>query len=286
VLQICRDQRIQVLFPIIDEELPLFADAAFTLARAGVHVVTNPPEVVRRASDKWRTYQWCREHGVRCPQTWMPSDSGFTFPAVVKPRSGRGSVGVSVVRDERALEHHLAQRQDRIIQEYVEGPEYTVDILADAGGKVISAVPRERLVTKAGMCTKGRTVSDRRLIDAAVRIAELFPLTPRGNVQLKCSPRDGEYYLIEVNPKFGAGLPLTTAAGVNMPLLLLRMLRGEPVPRMVGQFRENLVMLRHWAEVFVKEEQEGGAPCAFSSPEERVSSAPTSSSNWSEPGTG
>jgi carbamoyl-phosphate synthase large subunit len=141
------------------------------------------------------------------------------------------------------------------VQEWIDGPEYTVDVMMDGNGRVLSAVPRERLLTKAGMCVKGRTSRRPQLLDLSVDIAERFPLTPRGNLQFKQSRKDGRYYLIEVNPKFGAGLPLTTAAGVNMPLLLLKMALGETVPPMLGQFKDGLVMLRHWAECFVPSEE-------------------------------
>jgi carbamoyl-phosphate synthase large subunit len=246
-----------VVFPIIDEELQLFADHAARFAAEGIQVITNSADTVRVAKDKWLTYQWCQREGVRAPTTWIAGRREITlsFPVVVKPRAGRGSVGVHLAQNARELEHELGRGEDLLIQEYVDGPEFTVDILTDQDGLVVSAVPRERLMTKAGMCVKGRTVSRPQLLELSVRVAEAFPLTPRGNLQFKQSRRDGEYYLIEVNPKFGAGLPLTTAAGVNMPLLLLKRLQGETIPPMIGQFRKDLVMLRHWAEVFAPAEE-------------------------------
>jgi carbamoyl-phosphate synthase large subunit len=257
VLEVCRFHHIEVVFPIIDEELQVFADHANRFEAEDIRVITNSADAVRVAKDKWLTFQWCQRAGVRAPCTWMAGrrEIPISFPVVVKPRAGRGSVGVRVVQNQRELEYEVRDGRDLLIQEYVDGPEFTVDILTDPEGRVLSAVPRERLMTKAGMCVKGRTVSRPQLLDLSARAAEAFPLTPRGNLQFKQSRGDGEYYLIEVNPKFGAGLPLTTAAGVNMPLLLLKILRGETIPPMIGPFRNNLVMLRHWAEVFAPAEE-------------------------------
>jgi carbamoyl-phosphate synthase large subunit len=265
MLSVCHEQGVEVVFPIIDEELQVFADAAPRFAERGIAVITNAPEVVRVARDKWLTYGWCRQHEVLAPRTWLAAEppAAPTLPLVVKPRSGRGSVGVQVMRTAEELRERLAREPELLVQEFIEGPEFTVDILADREGRVLSAVPRERLMVKAGMCVKGRTVNDPRLLELSVHVAEEFGLTPRGNVQFCRSVRDGEYYLIEVNAKFGAGLPLTTAAGVNMPLLLLKMLRGDTragAPPSVGAFRSNLVMLRHWAEVFVAEDSLGDKP--------------------------
>jgi carbamoyl-phosphate synthase large subunit len=252
LLEVCRRNSVTVVFPIIDEELQFFADRSSDFGPHGIHVVTNSPAAVRVAKDKWLTAHWCGQHGVRTPRTWLPDrrEAAPQFPLVVKPRAGRGSAGVHLVSTEHELEYQLERGDHLLIQEYIDGPEFTVDILTDRGGKVLSAVPRERLMTKAGMCVKGRTINRTQLLELSVQIAEAFPLAPRGNIQFKQSRRDGEYYLIEVNPKFGAGLPLTTAAGVNMPLLILKMLRGETVAPMLGQFRSDLVMLRHWAEIF------------------------------------
>jgi carbamoyl-phosphate synthase large subunit len=253
VLEACRQFGVTVVFPIIDEELQLFADAAPQFAAHRIHVVTNPPEVVRVAKDKWLTHEWCLENAVQAPHAWLPNrlPVALRYPVIVKPRGGRGSAGVELARDAAELGYHLACGANLMIQEYIDGPEFTVDILADATGRVVSVVPRERLMTKAGMCVKGRTLNASSLLDLSVHVAEAFGLTPRGNVQFKQSRQDSRYYLIEVNPKFGAGLPLTTAAGVNMPLLILKMLAGERIAPMVGQFQNELVMLRHWTEVFL-----------------------------------
>jgi carbamoyl-phosphate synthase large subunit len=257
LLELCRRSHATALFPIIDEELQKVADAASDFVSRGVSVITNSPEAVRTARDKWLTFKWCRSQDVLTPESWLVNDPTFprVFPMVLKPRSGRGSVGVEIVRSERELEFYLARGGDLMIQQWIDGTEYTVDILGDRLGRVLSAVPRERLVTKAGMCVKGRTTRRAELLDLAVAVAERFPLTPRGNLQFKQSMQDRRYYLIEVNPKFGAGLPLTTAAGVNMPLLLLKMSLGAAVSPRIGEFRDGLVMLRHWAECFVASEE-------------------------------
>jgi carbamoyl-phosphate synthase large subunit len=76
-----------------------------------------------------------------------------------------------------------------------------------------------------------------------------LPLTPRGNIQ--CIDTGEEIVLIEVNPKFPASLPFTVAAGVNGPLLLVKMHLGEKLEPMLGKFVAGLVMLRYWQEIFV-----------------------------------
>ena len=250
MMEICRDEEVDILFPIIDEELQPFADAAGRFAEAGVRVVTNAPEAVRRARDKYRTYVHCREHAIRAPATWLAADlpDGLRYPLVVKPRMGRGSVGVSTVADRRDLDHALRHTPDAIVQEHVIGQEYTIDILGDFEGRVLAAVPKRRIETKAGMQVKGRVELDAALVAFGTAVSRAFGLAPRGNVQCIVGP-DGEITLVEVNPKFAASLPLTVAAGMNMPRLLAAMHLGRPVE--VPAVRDGVVMLRCWHEVFI-----------------------------------
>src|SRR5579862_9659322 len=74
VLEVCLERAVSVVFPIIDEELPLFAAAAPEFARHGIHVVTNSPAVVQTAGDKWETARWCRRHSIPAPRTWLAAE--------------------------------------------------------------------------------------------------------------------------------------------------------------------------------------------------------------------
>jgi carbamoyl-phosphate synthase large subunit len=254
VLEICKREGVNILFPVIDEELLIFAQNRGRFQEEGIRVITNDPDVVALAKDKYRTFEFCKREGIRVPETYLPhelpEEGRLAFPLIVKPRDGRGTVGVFKARNRRELDFFLDYVCNPMVQQFLDGAEYTIDILTDFQGRPISVVPKVRLETKAGMQVKGRTVKDDRLIDFGLMVIKKFGLVPRGNVQ--CILQDGEPSLIEVNPKFPASLPFTVAAGVNAPLLLLKMHRGEEVAPMIGRFRDGLVMLRCWQEVFIE----------------------------------
>jgi len=257
ILAICRQEQVQVVFPVIDEELQVFADHASRFMAEGIRVITNPPELVRVAKDKSLTARRCAELGVLAPSTLLKEDLGKVplppFPLVVKPRDGRGTVGVHVVRNQRELEFFVDQVSNPMIQQFIEGTEFTIDVLTDFDGNLISLVPKERLQVKAGMQVKGRTVKDSQLLDYGADIVKKFGVVPRGNIQC-IRAVNGSLYLIEINPKFPASLPFTIKAGVNGPLLLLKMHLGQKVPPMLGQFQENLVMMRVWRELYTHDQ--------------------------------
>jgi carbamoyl-phosphate synthase large subunit len=254
ILTICRQHQIHVVFPIIDEELQVFADHAPAFAAEGIRVITNPPETVRVAKDKFLTVRRCAELGVLAPPALLKEDLGSVplppFPLIVKPRGGRGSVGVQRACNQRELEFFVERVPNPIIQQFIEGPEFTIDVLTDFDGNLISLVPKERLLVKAGMQVKGRTVKDSQLLAYGAEIARKFAVVPRGNIQC-IRAVDGSLYLIEINPKFPASLPLTVQAGVNGPMLLLQMHLGQKIAPMLGQFQDNLVMMRVWRELYV-----------------------------------
>jgi carbamoyl-phosphate synthase large subunit len=255
VRDICRKERINIIFPIIDEELQLFADHAEALMREGIRVITNPPETVRIAKDKVLTSRRCAELGVLAPPTLMKEDLGVTplppFPLILKPRDGRGSVGIEIARNQREFDFFIDYLPQPMIQQFIEGTEYTIDVLTDFEGTLLSLVPKERMIVKSGMQTKGRTVKDQQLLDYAADIVQKFRLFPRGNVQC-IRDRDGKIWLVEINPKFPASLPFTLEAGVNAPLLLLKMHLGQRITPFVGQFEDNLVMVRVWKEFYIR----------------------------------
>lgn len=254
VRELCRRERVEVLFPIIDEELQVFADHAAAFAGDGIRVFTNAPETVRVARDKFLTTRRCAELGVLAPPTLLKEDLGRQplppFPLIVKPRDGRGSVGVQVARNARELEFFADYVPNPLIQQFIAGSEFTLDVLTDLEGRLLSLVPKERLQVKSGMQVKGRTVHDPQLLAYGADLARKFNLAPRANVQC-IRDAQGRLWLIEINPKFPASLPFTIAAGVNAPLALLKMHLGQPVPPMLGQFKAGLVMLRVWREFFI-----------------------------------
>jgi carbamoyl-phosphate synthase large subunit len=170
-----------------------------------------------------------------------------------KPRFGRGSVGARAVESPHDLESFLATHPDGLVQELVDGVELTVDVLADGKGKLLAAVPKERLEVKSGMATKSRTRALPELWPLCERIARAFGLAGIANFQFMGEP--GAWKLLEVNAKFATSLPLTVAAGVNLPLHMLELARGDYAHETPMAFTPGLLMLRCWQEHFVADDE-------------------------------
>jgi carbamoyl-phosphate synthase large subunit len=255
LLELCRDRGVEYVFPIIDEELPVWADARDRFVRAGVTVFVNPAACVGAARDKWLTIERCREHGIDCPQSYRAAEAraipASAFPLFAKPRFGRGSVGAQRIESARQLDDFLARHPDGVVQDLARGAELTVDVLVAGNGALLAAVPKERIEVKAGMATKSVTRALPALVPLLERIVRAFGVAGAANVQLIGG--DGGWKLLEVNPKFAASLPLTVAAGVNLPLHLLELARDEFARPTPLAFTAGLLMMRCWEEHFVRE---------------------------------
>jgi carbamoyl-phosphate synthase large subunit len=138
---------------------------------------------------------------------------------------------------------------DFLVQQYLPGAEYSIDVLADVAGHVVASVPRLRERVDSGVSVAGRTVHDSELERLGAAVATAAGLTYVANVQFR-RDADGRPALLEVNPRFPGTMPLTVASGIDMPLMALNSLRGRPLPSHVG-FRE-VAMVRYLEERFVE----------------------------------
>jgi carbamoyl-phosphate synthase large subunit len=149
--------------------------------------------------------------------------------------------------------HSLAEaakgRTNLIVQEVAEGREFTVDCFAASPGRVVAAVPRERIAIKAGVSVKGRTYRHPEIERIASTVVEKSGIVGPANVQGMLKD-DGSFSIIEMNPRFSGTLALTTASGINFASLLLDCIEGKAIADLRGLHRADVTMVRYWSEVF------------------------------------
>ncbi|AMY10393.1 carbamoyl phosphate synthase-like protein [Luteitalea pratensis] len=252
LLEVCDAHDAGILVPTIDDELETIAAAADRFAAAGVVVMGPGVETARVCRDKLRTAAHLQRHGIRVAATWSPAqvrDLELGPPLFIKPRCGRGSVGAFPIRTRDQLRFFLQYVADPVVQEYLEGPEFTIDLFCDMHGRPISAVPRERLVIRAGVTDRGRTVRSRDLMDLAVRCAAVLPF--RGAVNVQCRVVDGTPVIFEINPRFSGGIQLTVAAGADFAEWTIRVARGESLRPHLGEFTDALRMSSYETSLFL-----------------------------------
>jgi carbamoyl-phosphate synthase large subunit len=235
MLACCQDVGADVLIPTVDSELRPLDAARPDFERAGVALMLAPARALALTLDKLALARACAGV-VRVPRTECLDEAvdpaSWTYPVVVKPRTGSGSRDITAIVSADELKVALttaAPGSGFLVQEYLPGEEYSIDILADTDGRVVAGVPRVRARVDAGVCVAGRTLHDRELERFGATVAAAVGLAYIANVQVR-RDADGEPALLEVNPRVPGSLSLTIASGVDMPRLALDALRGRPLP--------------------------------------------------------
>jgi carbamoyl-phosphate synthase large subunit len=251
VILLCREHRIDLVIPIIDYEFPGWCKVAGQLREAGTTVVVSSASALARCMEKDRTYPYFRTLNVPTLATWRAqgiSDPGaLPFPVYLKPRCGRASLDNYKAENEDEYRLLVNRVPDAIVQPFTTGMEVTIDTLSDLQGKFLAASPRVRLEVKSGQAYRSRTFAAPELVDLARRIVEGLPIIGPSNIQ--CFLTDDGPRFFEINARFGAGSILSMHAGMNGPLALVDLARGQP-PRDLTA-RPEMLMLRYWQEVFV-----------------------------------
>ncbi len=251
---ICDVEDVNLIVPTIDDELPIFGRVRSRFESIGVEVAISSERTGLICNDKYETFRFCQENDIPAPRTILAADvfpESLKYPVIVKPRFGRGSVNVFTVHNDEQLRLFLNYVPDAVVQEFVEGTEFTVDILSDFNGRVISVVPRERLVIRAGVSDKGVTRRNQAVIDFAMDVGERLQIVGAANIQ--CKQKDDQITLIEVNPRFSGGIPLTLASGADFASWMVQMCAGIEMRPQIGKFQDGLAMLSFEESIFAKE---------------------------------
>lgn len=253
LLDIVKKNRVQVLIPGHQVELMPIAKAKTSFEKAGCTVIISDPSVIEICDDKLLTNKFLNEAGVKVPDSYTPDKlpSTVAFPVFLKERTGSGAVNAYKIESREELEFFLKKVEKPVIQSFLSGREFTVDVFCDLNKRPIVAVPRERILIKGGVITKSSIINDPVLIDQTMKIAAR--LGAIGPINIQCKLHEGQYYFFEINSRLAEALVVTLGAGVNFGVLLLRVLNGKSITAADLKFRPNTYMARFYSEVFIDE---------------------------------
>ena len=228
LLEICSRRGVDILVPTIDTELPALAAARSRFAAAGVLVNISSEKVVDICNDKFKTSQFFAENSIAAPKRYTCSASEISaaeLPLFVKPADGASSINTFRADTPKELEFFANYVPNAIVEEFVRGVEYSVDVFCDESAEPITIVPRRRIAVRAGEILKGRTERDADVIGASRKL--VAALKPFGHITLQCIKNARGVFFIEVNPRFGGGAPMSIMAGADSLANLIRLRRGE-----------------------------------------------------------
>lgn len=251
ILEICKKEDVGLVVSLFDIDLPYLSESLDLFAKAGVRLAVSDPWVIDIANDKWKTFNFFEEHGIATPRTYLSLSDAYlgvekkeiAFPVIVKPRWGMGSLSIYKADDidelnflyqfsKKQIEKsylNILSKEDMerpvLIQEFVSGNEYGLDVFNDLEGEYIQTVAKQKIAMRSGETDMARTVSDPRLDAIGASLSELF--RHRGNMDVDLLERpDGQFVVLEINARFGGGYPFSHLSGANFPLSLVEMAGG------------------------------------------------------------
>jgi carbamoyl-phosphate synthase large subunit len=244
LLEICQNEEILGLIPTIDTDLLLLAEHKASFEVIGTKVFVSAPALIALCRDKRKTSEFFKQCGLKTPVTVDDIELyQGGFPAFVKPLDGSSSIDAYRVESPKELEFWCGHIEKYIIQPFIKGREYTVDVFADYEGKPIYITPRERLAIRSGEVLKTRICQDERIINEVQALVGQFKPCGALAVQL-IRDEGGDDYFTEINPRFGGGAPLSMKAGADAALALLRILAGEELGFVPKAARDGAVYSR------------------------------------------
>lgn len=252
IFDICKKENISGVLSLIDPELSLLADYEKEFREIGVTVIGSPYEICERALDKYEMYLWLKEHGYKCAKSYIDKEEFFKdveaglahYPVFVKPVRGSASIAISKVYDKETVELLFAHSEGLLIQEFLEGQEIGADCYIDMiSGKVVSIFTKKKLVMRAGETDKSVSFKEQKLNELIVRFAE--EMGYRGQIDIDVFDVNGEYYISEVNPRFGGGYPHAYECGVNHMDLIVNNLQGIENSAFEKKYEEGIYMMKY-----------------------------------------
>jgi len=250
--KIIKKEKIDIVIPALDTILLEFSQRRKEFEDLGTKVLVSEPNTIKITRDKWITYNKLKSI-VPTPRSFIEKkDVDIGFPLIIKPRDGSGSKNVYRVMSNDELEFFLERTPNPIIQEYLEGKEYTVDCLADMEGNLLLCIPRKRIETKSGISVKGKIVKNKRLENMAKKIASSIKFSSPFFFQAK-EDKYGIPKLTEINSRISGTMSLSSHSGANILSLAVRMRMNEKI--IIPKINYDLYITRYWEDIYLTEEE-------------------------------
>ena len=259
ILEICKKEKIDAVTTFIDPEIEILASNREKFSALGVEVLAPYEETAKLCFNKYLMFKHLKEHGIPTVMTWGTLEEfnaaraagEADFPVFVKPRTGSGSVGARRVYNQEVLAEAMQEDPSLIIQELMDCEDLDADVYIDTiSHEAVAAFSKRKIETRIGGASKTISFKDKKLFDFIVKIVKTLKFN--GPVDMDFFYRDGEYYLSEINPRFGGAYLHAYGAGVDFIKLIENNLRGNANEECFGAYEEGVVMMMYDSVVIRK----------------------------------
>ena len=252
IFDICKKEDIKGVLSLIDPELSLLAKHIVEFEEMGVTVVGSSYDLCELALDKMQMFNWLWSNGYNCAKSYTDKEAFYAdveagiidYPVFVKPVKGSASISISKVYDKETIEVLFQYDDNLMIQEYLNGQEIGADVYIDMiSGQVVSIFTKKKLVMRAGETDKSVSFKDEKLFELIEQFTKDCGWL--GQIDIDIFDVNGQYYISEVNPRFGGGYPHAYECGCNHMQLIINNLLGKSNSKQIGQYEEDIYMMKY-----------------------------------------
>jgi carbamoyl-phosphate synthase large subunit len=242
--QIMRND-ISIVLPFVDPAIEVAE-----LLKSGnqnLFIPTCGKDICHIMFDKVLSERWFKEKGLPIPPSFSQNDQ-IQFPIIVKPRTGSASKGIRVIEDAEEWDK-LVNKDNYVIQQFIANrEEYTVDCYVTTSGKIISIVPRLRILTAGGEVMNSETRRDKDLIAISEKVLMFGDFKGPVTIQFLRDKKTGANYIMEINPRLGGGVITSIEAGADITEFILCDYLGEEL-QPCNDWKDKTLMTRYFKEV-------------------------------------
>lgn len=265
LVEYCKRNHIDAVISLFDIDLPVLAKNKELFEEIGTTVVVSDYETIEICNDKWKTFCYLKENGFDVPETFISMDEAIgslhsgsvSYPVMVKPRWGMGSIAVFEAENEEELRIFYAKTMRNIqntylkyesavdieksilIQEKLKGQEYGLDVINDLDCKYVTTIAKMKYAMRSGETDCAVTVDRMDLKQLGEKLGNV--MHHRANLDVDVFVTEDKCYVLEMNARFGGGYPFSHMAGVNLPLAIVKWLKSENVERKILTERINIM---------------------------------------------
>lgn len=262
ILDICKKESVDGVLSLIDPELSLLAENESKFAEVGTKVIGSSYELCEMALNKFQMYEWLLQHEYKCAKSYMDKDVFYKdledgvihFPVFVKPAKGSASISISKVYNKETIDLLFSDEEGLMIQEFLNGQEIGADVYIDMiSGEVVSIFTKKKLKMRAGETDKAVSFKNEKLFSLIEKFVKEAGY--RGQIDIDIFDINDEYYISEVNPRFGGGYPHAYEAGCNHMELIMNNLYGRLNKKNIGNYRSDIYMMKY-NEIMVRNNED------------------------------
>lgn len=223
LINIIKKYNIDIVFFGTEQEIYRVNSCRDELGEYFNKFVINREHLLELAKDKWKTYQYLIENDmedIAIPSkilgTYNDIKEEFGERFMLKPRCSYASKGIEIVENEAEFDFFKNRMKENFMAQRLIGDkehEYTVGVFGLGDGTYSSLIAMRRVLSQEGATAKAEVVVSSKLELVVKKL--VFGLKPIGPTNFQFRYENGNYYLLEVNPRISSSTSIRAAFGYN-----------------------------------------------------------------------